>query len=295
MDDETAEEAPAKKEKPVFPGFNTTFKGYSQLPNDWLDEITSQIDNVAELKIVLYVYRHTWGFQKKSDNPDEPAKHDEIKKLTTDEFMHGRKKSDGTRMDRGTGLSKHSVIDGTRNAIKHGYILEEVDDRDKGRVIKSYALKMLKTDENSCANSAPQECKDCTPDVKDLHSSGANSSHRSEKDTSETTRRKERKKESAGSHVTEDGSTSDNVDAPFIHSFNLPQESLNKIRKFADMYGDTNVEGCLLEAEQIFQDSGVSDEAFCTALIDARGLVIGRNKSMSKLFKQLRGILKVTK
>lgn len=195
MDDNEVEEAPAKKEKPVFLGFNTSFKGFSQLPNEWLDEIISQIDNIAELKVVLYIYRHTWGFQEKKINPDDPAKHDEIKRITTDEFMHGRKKADGTRMDRGTGLSKHSVIDGLRNAVKHGYILEEIDDSDKGRVIKSYALKIIKSTENRCAKSAHQECKDCTSEVNGLHSTGAKSAHRSEKYTRERNRKNERMKE----------------------------------------------------------------------------------------------------
>ena len=148
MDDKTVEEvaAPAKKEKPVFLGFNTSFKGYSQMANEWLDEICSQIDSMAELKIVLYVYRHTWGFQKKSDSPDEPAEHDKMKKITTDEFMHGRKDENGERMDRGTGLSDWSVKDGIARALKHGYIICEVDDSDKARIKKYYGLKFRNDD-----------------------------------------------------------------------------------------------------------------------------------------------------
>lgn len=141
MDDKDVKEVPPKKEKPVFPGFTASFKGHSQLPNEWLDEIISQIDSMAELKIVLYVYRHTWGFQEKKINPDDPAKHDKMKHITTEEFMHGRKKSDGvTRMDRGTGLSDWSVKDGIARALKHGYIICEIDARDKARVKKYYGL-----------------------------------------------------------------------------------------------------------------------------------------------------------
>jgi hypothetical protein len=182
MDDKTTG-APTKKEKPVFPGFNTSFKGFSQMPNEWLDEIISQIDNIAELKVVLYIYRHTWGFQEKKINPDDPAKHDEIKHITTDEFMHGRKKADGSRMDRGTGLSNRSVIDGLRNAAKHGYISEEINDTDKGRVAKSYALNLLKSTENSCEESSQGDVKNLHRGMKTTHSNCEETSHRSEKRT----------------------------------------------------------------------------------------------------------------
>jgi len=197
MDDET-----------VFPGFNLSFKGYSQLPNEWLDEIM-QIDNVAEMKVVLYIYRHTWGFQEKKNSPDEPAKHDEIKAITTDEFMHGRKKADGTRMDRGTGLSNRSVIDGLRNAVKHGYILETVNDKDKGRVVKSYALNILKSNKNSCEESSQDPVKNPHRRVRTSHSNCENSSQRTEKNTRAANQLNERKKESAPSNVTEKNETSD--------------------------------------------------------------------------------------
>ena len=174
----------------VFPGFNTSFKGYSQLPNEWLDEIISQITNIAELKIVLYIYRHTWGYQEKKSNPEEPAKHDEIKHITTDEFRHGRKRKDGSRMDRGTRLSNRSVIDGIRAAVKDGYIIELVDDTDKGRVIKSYALNLLKSAENSCEESSQDPMKNLHRDVKSSHSNCEETSQRSEKETQAATLRK---------------------------------------------------------------------------------------------------------
>lgn len=288
-----------KVERPVFEGFNPTFKGFSQLPNEWLDEITSQIDNVAELKIVLFVYRHTWGFQEKTD-PDKPAKHDEIKKLTTDEFMHGRKKSDGTRMDRGTGLSNRSVIDGIRNAVKHGYILETVDDKDKGRVVKSYALNIIKSDKNSCEESSQDPMKNPHRHMKPSHSNYEDSSHRSEKRTSARHQKNEREKERQSPTIAEENRTSDNAvhaSHSFIHSssFSLSQDCLNKVKEFAEMYRDENVSQHQQEADEIFRASGISDDQFYNALIQARGVLRGKNRTMEALFSQLRGMLKVTK
>ena len=56
--------------------------------------------------------------------------------------MKGRKKRDGTRMDKGTGLSKKSVILGLQKAEKHGFIEVDLDKRDMARMKKVYKLKM---------------------------------------------------------------------------------------------------------------------------------------------------------
>jgi hypothetical protein len=116
-----------------FDGFSwdVTTSDYSILPNIWIN-VCATITNLAELKIVLYIMRHTWGFQE----------FEELRLLTTDEFVHGRKRKDGSRMDIGTGLSTSAVKEGIARALKHGYIICEVDDSDKGRIRKFYALKM---------------------------------------------------------------------------------------------------------------------------------------------------------
>lgn len=116
-----------------FAGFSTPSDGYgyTQLPNELFD-ILDQIESLTELKIILYILRHTWGFQE----------HNKLKKITTDEFMHGRKRKDGTRMDKGTGLSDYGVKDGIAKALKHGIIVCEVDNRDKGRIKKWYGIKV---------------------------------------------------------------------------------------------------------------------------------------------------------
>lgn len=118
----------------VFPGFwdLQEYDGYTKLPHE-LIELLPKLSE-TELKIILYIMRHTWGFQE----------FDKPKKITVDEFMHGRKRSDGSRMDNGTGLSNWGVQDGIAKAIKHGFVTCKVDDRDKGRVKKYYALKIYR-------------------------------------------------------------------------------------------------------------------------------------------------------
>ncbi len=162
--------------KPLFQGFSKPEANFFRLPNEWTD-ITAKITSLAEMKVVEYVLRHTWGY----------SEYDIVKKITTDEFMHGRKSKDGNRIDSGTGLSNKSVVEGLHKAVEHGLLEVETDDRDRARIKKYYKLKM-----KSSLEEGEHESNDVHADVKNLHIGGKNvhsdyvkSSHRSEKDTIE--------------------------------------------------------------------------------------------------------------
>lgn len=170
------------KEEKQFNGFIPPASNYFRMPNEWIN-ICAEIKSLAELKVVQYVLRHTWGFREYDGKP---------KPITIDEFMHGRI-SKGERMDKGTGLSKQSVVEGVKNAIDHGYLICEIDDSDRGRISKSYALNMAATEtdvknldiKNRCQESRHRRSRKLTPDVGNLDINGQESRHRSEKDTSE--------------------------------------------------------------------------------------------------------------
>lgn len=110
--------------------FHKPTQNWFKMPNDWTD-ITYGM-TLSELKVVEYVLRHTWGF----------SEYDSFKHITLDEFMHGRRRKDGTRMDKGTGLSEPSIIEGLKKAIEHNH-LEVVRKGDNGRICKSYKLKIF--------------------------------------------------------------------------------------------------------------------------------------------------------
>lgn len=169
----------------IFNGFAPPTKNYFHMPNEWVN-ISAKINNLAELKVIEYVLRHTWGYHEYDGRP---------KPITTDEFMHGRKRADGARMDDGTGLSNKSVVEGLKRAIDHGYLICVVDDTDKARISKSYALKMNHPDSNRYVESTHQpDMKNLHSGVKNLHSDYVRSSQRSEKDTLEKHSRKKESK-----------------------------------------------------------------------------------------------------
>lgn len=124
---------PKKEASVPFVGFTQESIGteYFRVPAIFLS-LCAMIDNLAELKVVLYIMRHTWGFRE----------YDTPKRITIDEFVNGRKRVDGSRMDLGTGLSESAVKDGLQRAIDHEIIVCYVDDRDMGRIKNYYELKM---------------------------------------------------------------------------------------------------------------------------------------------------------
>jgi hypothetical protein len=152
------------------------------MPNTWTD-ITAEIDSIAELKVVEYILRHTWGYQEYG-----------IKKhITIDEFVNGRRRQDGTRLDIGTGLSERAVYDGLRKAVANGLIEEEVDDADRGRVKKFYSLRMreeaVAVDPVQSLQPGVQSLQGGVqmlhPGPQSLQGRGATSAPRTEKDTVE--------------------------------------------------------------------------------------------------------------
>ena len=77
------------------------FKGflsprYTQVPDELFDELMAYLSG-AELKVLLYIIRRTFGFKKDSDN------------ISLSQICHGIKTREGEVLDKGTGLSLSTV------------------------------------------------------------------------------------------------------------------------------------------------------------------------------------------
>lgn len=155
---------------PGFRGFRQRQSNYSELPHEFIDLLPS-LKAATEIKVLIYILRHTWGFQE-FDRP---------KKITIDEFMYGRKREDGSRMDGGTGLSEQGVRDGIAKALEHNYILVTVDSSDKARIEKAYMLNFAEVKD---LDPQTLEVKSLDPKSFDLYP--PNFRPRSEKETIET-------------------------------------------------------------------------------------------------------------
>jgi hypothetical protein len=165
--------------------------------------------SLAEMKVVLYVLHHTYGYQE----------YNSAKRFTLDELQYGRKRRDGTRMDEGTSLARSSLKIGIKQAVEDGLLYELVDTHDLGRIAKYYAVRLPSDDvgrtptEEGVADEANSSGRGSESDPgvldynpggseigfrgPDISHRGASADQRSEKDTLERNFRKKQKKDTS--------------------------------------------------------------------------------------------------
>ena len=103
---------------------------YTQVPDELFDMLMSHLSG-AELKVLLYIIRRTFGFKKQRDS------------ISLSQMVSGIKTKDGEVLDKGTGLGKSSVARAL-NKLEEMNIIMRVRSQSRGRGDEptSYALKM---------------------------------------------------------------------------------------------------------------------------------------------------------
>src|SRR5512135_393009 len=96
--------APARR----FSGF--TSPHYTQVPDELFDTLMVELSG-AELKVLLYIIRRTFGFKRDSDT------------ISLSQMLGGLKASDGRQLDRRVGLTKKPLLAALRSLQERGVIL----------------------------------------------------------------------------------------------------------------------------------------------------------------------------
>ena len=114
-----------------FPGFQ--FPTTTPVPDEVFDVLMPQLSG-AELKVLLYICRRTFGFKKPSDS------------ISLHQIAHGIKTRDGRVLDGGTGLCKRHVIRALKVLEKKNIIkvTRKVDETGLNEV-NTYSLNMRET------------------------------------------------------------------------------------------------------------------------------------------------------
>jgi len=103
---------------------------YTIVPDALFDELLPVLSG-AELKILLYILRRTFGFRKSSDD------------ISIAQIMGGIEKRDGDSLDHGTGLSRDSVVRAVKSLVDKEIIVA-IRNRtaERGDEPTTYALHM---------------------------------------------------------------------------------------------------------------------------------------------------------
>ena len=110
-----------------FEGFDSP--NYTQVPDELFDQLMPSLSD-AELRVLLYIVRRTFGFKKSSDE------------ISLSQMVEGITTGDGRVLDRGTGLSKATVARGLA-ALKDKGIIIAVRNRsaERGNEATTYRLR----------------------------------------------------------------------------------------------------------------------------------------------------------
>jgi phage replication O-like protein O len=114
--------------KPPFQGFR--FPNTTPVPDELFDELLAELSG-AELKVLLYICRRTFGFKKESDT------------ISLNQMIHGIQRKDTTWLDKGTGLSRDSVTRALKDLEQRGVIITvKKQSETKGNEVNTYQLNI---------------------------------------------------------------------------------------------------------------------------------------------------------
>ena len=114
------------KTRSVFRGY--AGPNYTPVPDELFDEQLPDLSG-AELKVLLYVVRRTFGFKRESDN------------ISLSQMLNGLRTRDGRVLDRGVGLSKKTLLQAIKSLEEQNIILtQRRRSQEKGDEPTSYRL-----------------------------------------------------------------------------------------------------------------------------------------------------------
>src|SRR5215212_574302 len=100
----------------------------TQVPDELFDVLLPELSD-AELRVLLYIIRRTFGFKKDSDT------------ISLRQMVEGITTRDGRVLDRGTGLKKSAVANALNGLERKGIILSQRNQsRERGHEPTTYAL-----------------------------------------------------------------------------------------------------------------------------------------------------------
>ena len=105
-------------EQQQFKGFDPEPKSWDfpMIINGWVHKLTG-----GEFKVLWYILRHTYGWQKSSD------------KISYSQFKYGIKKKNGTILDNGTGLKEGTLKRAIKGLVDKGFIIRRQIKNEKGK------------------------------------------------------------------------------------------------------------------------------------------------------------------
>ena len=268
-------------EVPQFRGFQGP--NFTPVPDELFDELMVDLTG-AELRVLLYIIRRTFGFKKDSDN------------ISLSQMLHGIVTRDGRILDRGAGISKSSLLAVLRSLKARNIIFTERNNSaERGNEPTNYKLNIV---------NSPIRTKNAPPLGAKLDQGGGRrirptpwpenpaTQETVEQETAEQETDRSKSRTASSLEETEDRSVfteaiGDSTGDPqaigaLIKRKNWPiaqpydndrQTILNYVEDFARELGDqASLKTSTSRAYNLFERSGVSLEEFIGRMYEARSI-----------------------
>ena len=124
------------------------YQGFSHpngtmVPDDVFDVLMPELTE-AELRVLLYIVRRTFGFKKNSDS------------ISLTQMVKGIQTKDGRTLDRGTGMTRRGVMKGVAGLQEKGVVtVEKTMSEDGVNQVNVYHLRFREHGEKRVGNHGP--------------------------------------------------------------------------------------------------------------------------------------------
>jgi phage replication O-like protein O len=274
----------ASQEKLRFSGFISP--RYTQVPDELFDDLMSHLSG-AELKVLLYIIRRTFGFKKDVDN------------ISLNQICKGITTRDGEVLDKGTGLSQQSVITALKGLLeKNAIVAKRRSSKEKGYESTTYSLHLIPFSNNLMTPSPKMreallqkvEIQETVIQQTDLQHRNSNSKLLS----NGSNRNKEHTEFKTMGDLLKNKFTKKTIDLTEI-----PDSLKVTIDEISSEFGEKrNLRSNLTHVVRILQRSGKSPQNFTSYLYEARSITKQQGsvkKQMPYFFRVLEDIVGIQK
>lgn len=245
---------------------------YTPVPDELFDEQLPDLSG-AELKVLLYIIRRTFGFKKDSDN------------ISLNQLLNGITTKDGSVLDRGTGLSKKTLLETIRSLVEKNLIItERRRSEERGDEPTTYRLNIL-DQRNKETGGSPRGVKSI-PGGVEKSTPGASSKNYTTQETviqqtdlqyrnSSIKRSSSRLEDNKGHHNFQKigNLLKQKAGAKLVEPKNIPQQVKIAIEEISTEFGERrNTQSNITHAVNLLEASGKHLDSLPAYLYEARSI-----------------------
>jgi hypothetical protein len=255
---------------------------YTQVPDELFDELMAHLSG-AELKVLLYIIRRTFGFKKDTDT------------ISLNQICRGITTRNGEVLDWGTGLSQNAVLTALKGLTdKNAIVAIRNSSKEKGHEPTTYSLNIVPFLKNNRPPSSKNE--EALPQKSGIQETVLQETEIQHRNS----RSKLPRDRSEGNKTYQEFQPIGNLlqkklEHETIPSSDMPEAIKVAVQEISQEFGERrNARANLTHVSRLLQASGKNKNSFASFLYEARSITRQQgnvNKKMPYFFEVLKDLL----